>query len=239
MPALDMLELFDPVADHPLVRMVSLMDHSPGRRPVRRSRLSIAALRAAGRAGREEIERRIVGVAGDSAHGCAIPTAAPCWTAWPAVTSRWPATTTGPRRRSPRMLADGIGISEFPVTMAAAARGASAAGMQVIAGAPNIVRGGSHSGNVSAADLVGDRRGRCVRLRLCAAQPGRGGVPMCAPDHVCRSAIALVTDQPARMAGLDDRGRMSAGQRADLVRVRLHDGLPVVRQVWRAGERVA
>ena len=35
------------------------------------------------------------------------------------------------------------------------------------------------------------------------------------------------------------RGRLEAGQRADLVRVRLHDGLPVVRQVWRAGERVA
>jgi alpha-D-ribose 1-methylphosphonate 5-triphosphate diphosphatase len=49
----------------------------------------------------------------------------------------------------------------------------------------------------------------------------------------------MVTERPARMAGLDDRGRLEAGQRADLVRVRLHDGLPVVRQVWRAGERVA
>jgi alpha-D-ribose 1-methylphosphonate 5-triphosphate diphosphatase len=49
----------------------------------------------------------------------------------------------------------------------------------------------------------------------------------------------MVTERPARMAGLDDRGRLEPGQRADLVRVRLHDGLPVVRQVWRAGERVA
>ena len=52
-------------------------------------------------------------------------------------------------------------------------------------------------------------------------------------------ALALVTDRPARLAGLADRGRIAPGQRADLVRVRLFDGLPVVRQVWRAGERVA
>ena len=51
-------------------------------------------------------------------------------------------------------------------------------------------------------------------------------------------AIALITDRPARMAGLPDRGRVVPGLRADLVRVRLHDGLPIVRQVWRAGERV-
>ncbi len=51
-------------------------------------------------------------------------------------------------------------------------------------------------------------------------------------------AVALVTDSPARMAGLADRGRIDAGLRADLVRVRVHDGLPIVRQVWRAGERV-
>ena len=49
--------------------------------------------------------------------------------------------------------ADGIRISEFPVTMEAA-KAAKAAGMQVIAGAPNIVRGGSHSGNVAAVDLL-------------------------------------------------------------------------------------
>ena len=51
-------------------------------------------------------------------------------------------------------------------------------------------------------------------------------------------AVALISDRPARMAGLPDRGRIEAGLRADLVRVRVHDGLPVVRQVWRAGERV-
>ncbi len=52
-------------------------------------------------------------------------------------------------------------------------------------------------------------------------------------------AVAMVTDAPARMARLDDRGRIAPGLRADLVRVRVHEGLPLVRRVWRAGETVA
>ena len=48
-----------------------------------------------------------------------------------------------------------------------------------------------------------------------------------------------MTDAPARMARLPDRGRIEAGLRADLVRVRVHEALPVVREVWRDGERVA
>lgn len=48
----------------------------------------------------------------------------------------------------------------------------------------------------------------------------------------------MVSDRPAQMAGLPDRGRLQAGMRADMVRVRVHQDLPVVRQVWRSGERV-
>jgi alpha-D-ribose 1-methylphosphonate 5-triphosphate diphosphatase len=61
----------------------------------------------------------------------------------------------------------------------------------------------------------------------------------CAQRIGLPQAVALVTERPARLAGLDDRGTLHPKQRADLVRVRVHDGLPVVRQVWRAGERVA
>ena len=122
----------------------------------------------------------------------------------------------------------------------AAAAAAKARGMDVIAGAPNIVRGGSHSGNVAAAELV-----------------AAGAVDAFASDYVPTSlveaafrsvetagiglprAVALVTDRPARLAGLADRGRLEPGLRADLVRVRVFEGLPVVREVWRAGERVA
>jgi alpha-D-ribose 1-methylphosphonate 5-triphosphate diphosphatase len=142
-----------------------------------------------------------------------------------------------------RNAADGIRISEFPVTLAAA-RAARALGVAVVAGAPNIVRGGSHSGNVAAADLV---RAEAVdvlasdyvpaALIEAAWRTGDGaGLPL--PE-----AVAMITDRPARMVGLNDlndRGRIAAGLRADLVQLRpLDDGLPVVRRVWRAGERVA
>jgi alpha-D-ribose 1-methylphosphonate 5-triphosphate diphosphatase len=61
----------------------------------------------------------------------------------------------------------------------------------------------------------------------------------CAQRIGLPEAVALVTERPARLAGLNDRGALQPEHRADLVRVRVHDGLPVVRQVWRAGERVA
>ena len=135
--------------------------------------------------------------------------------------------------------ADGIRISEFPVSMLAASA-ARARGMQVIAGAPNIVRGGSHSGNVAAADLV--RVGAvdafasdyvpASLVEAAFACVGQTGITL---PH----GVALVTDHPAGMAGLTDRGRIEVGRRADLVRVRVHEGLPIVRQVWRGGERVA
>jgi alpha-D-ribose 1-methylphosphonate 5-triphosphate diphosphatase len=135
-------------------------------------------------------------------------------------------------------LADGILVSEFPVTEAAAAAG-RAGGMRIIAGAPNLVRGGSHTGNVAAAALL--RAGLvdalasdyvpCSLVEAAFAVAAAAWLPL--PE-----AVALVSLNPARMAGLDDRGAVSPGQRADLLRVRLHGGQPIVRQVWRAGERV-
>ena len=50
-------------------------------------------------------------------------------------------------------LGNGIAISEFPTTMEAA-RHASENGMLVLMGAPNVVRGGSHSGNISALEIA-------------------------------------------------------------------------------------
>jgi alpha-D-ribose 1-methylphosphonate 5-triphosphate diphosphatase len=52
-------------------------------------------------------------------------------------------------------------------------------------------------------------------------------------------AVAMVTSRPAAVAGLADRGRIAAGLRADLVRVRLLRGRPIVREVLVEGRRVA
>ena len=234
-PALDMLALFDTVADHALVRMVSLMDHSPG--VGQYANLDFyRSLRRRGGLDDAHIERRILELQAQRER-TRIPHRRALLDR---IAGREIAVASHDDRTEEEIAenaADGIDISEFPVTMAAATA-AKAAGMQVIAGAPNIVRGGSHSGNVAASDLLEN-----------------GAVDAFASDYVPNSlveaafqcaqriglpqAVALVTDRPARLAGLQDRGRLEAGHRADVVRVRLHDGLPVVRQVWRSGERVA
>ena len=135
-------------------------------------------------------------------------------------------------------LANGIRISEFPTTEEAA-RYASENGMTVLMGAPNIVRGGSHSGNVSAETVaregyLGALSSDYVPISLISAVFSlneRGIMPL--PE-----AMNLVSSHPAEAVGLDDRGRIAEGLRADLVRIRRLDDVPVVRNVWREGERV-
>jgi alpha-D-ribose 1-methylphosphonate 5-triphosphate diphosphatase len=122
----------------------------------------------------------------------------------------------------------------------AAARAAKARGMDVIAGAPNIVRGGSHSGNVAAADLVRAGAVDALASDYVPASLVEAAFRIAeAAEISLPAAIALITDTPARLARLPDRGRLAPGLRADFVQVRLFEGLPVVRRVWRAGERVA
>jgi alpha-D-ribose 1-methylphosphonate 5-triphosphate diphosphatase len=234
-PAADMLALFDTVADHPLVRMVSLMDHSPG--VGQYANLDFYRdLRRRGGLDDATIERRIGELQAQRAKLRAPNRQA----LLQRVRGRNIALASHDDRTEEEIAeneADGIRVSEFPVTMQAA-RAAKAANMDVIAGAPNIVRGGSHSGNVAAADLLASE---AVDAFASDYVPNSliEAAFLCADRIGLPRAIALVSEQPARLAGLTDRGRIAPGQRADLVRVRLHDTLPVVRQVWRAGERVA
>jgi alpha-D-ribose 1-methylphosphonate 5-triphosphate diphosphatase len=113
--------------------------------------------------------------------------------------------------------------------------------VEVIAGAPNIVRGGSHSGNLAAADLVRERAVDALASDYVPAALVEAAWRCVAETGIALpAAVAMVTDRPARMCRLTDRGRIEAGLRADLAQVRpLDDGIPVVRRVWRAGERVA
>jgi alpha-D-ribose 1-methylphosphonate 5-triphosphate diphosphatase len=239
LPAPDMPALLEPVADHPRVRMVSLMDHSPGVGQYRDLDRYRALRQRQTRMSDEEVEARIEALLDQHARlrepqrrhvlarlaHRALPIASH---------------DDDDADEVARNAADGIRISEFPVTMAAA-RAARALGVAVIAGAPNIVRGGSHSGNVAAADLVREEAvdvlasdyvpAALVEAAWCAAANAALALP---------EAVAMITDRPARMVGLGDRGRIAAGLRADLVQVRpLEGGLPVVRRVWRAGGRVA
>ncbi|MDR3533453.1 MAG: alpha-D-ribose 1-methylphosphonate 5-triphosphate diphosphatase [Rhodopila sp.] len=235
-PALDMLDLFDPVADHPLVRMISLMDHSPGVGQYADMDF-YRKLRRQGGLDEATVERRIKEMQDQRAR-LRDPNRK-------ALLDRVRGTTIALASHDDRTeeeiaenAADGIRISEFPVTMEAATA-AKRAGMQVIAGAPNIVRGGSHSGNVNAVDLL--RAGAVDAFASDYVPPSLVEAAFqCAREEgiSLSSAVAMISDHPARMSGLPDRGRLETGLRGDLVRVRLHGTLPIVRQVWRAGERV-
>ncbi|MDX1780714.1 MAG: alpha-D-ribose 1-methylphosphonate 5-triphosphate diphosphatase [Thalassovita sp.] len=109
----------------------------------------------------------------------------------------------------------GVTIAEFPETRAAAqvARGQ---GDAVVLGAPNVVRGGSHSGNASAAELL--REGLCDALASDYHYPAPRQAALILADEIgIERAWALVSEGPARVLGLQDRGVIAPGKRADLV----------------------
>ncbi len=134
----------------------------------------------------------------------------------------------------------GVRVAEFPTSLEAA-RASHQAGMSVLMWAPNVVRGKSHSGNISARDLAA--AGVLDVLSSDYVPFSLIHAPFILADDVegieLPQAIAMVTATPARTVGLNDRGRIAAGLRADLVRVHRHKGVPVVRGVWREGRRVA
>jgi len=236
-PAHDVIDLVEPVIDHPRVRMVSFMDHSPGvgqyadinnYRKIRR------------RAGMTEvqIEDRIVTLL-EQRERLRRPNRDALLTLVRHLDVSLASHDDQTVENIEENVADGIMISEFPVRMEAALA-ARASGMTIIAGAPNIVRGGSHSGNVGAAEMV--RAGAVDAFAsdyvpAALVEAAFLSVEQC--DLTLPEAVAMITDAPARMARLADRGRIEMGLRADILRVRVFEGTPVVRQVWRAGERVA
>jgi alpha-D-ribose 1-methylphosphonate 5-triphosphate diphosphatase len=114
------------------------------------------------------------------------------------------------------------------------------AGILVLMGAPNVVRGGSHSGNVAASDLAregvldilsSDYVPASLLMGAFALADQVGAISL--PD-----AVRTVTLNPAKATGLDDRGAIEKGMRADLLRIELADNLPIVREVYRGGERI-
>jgi alpha-D-ribose 1-methylphosphonate 5-triphosphate diphosphatase len=136
-------------------------------------------------------------------------------------------------------LAAGVSIAEFPTTREAA-QSAHRNGLAVLMGAPNVVRGKSHSGNISAADIAASGHLDVLSSDYVPASllPAVFRLADNVPGMTLPQAVRLVTHNPARAVGLSDRGVIEPRRRADLVQLRLMDGLPVVRRVWREGERV-
>ncbi|MBR7782187.1 alpha-D-ribose 1-methylphosphonate 5-triphosphate diphosphatase [Undibacterium luofuense] len=134
-------------------------------------------------------------------------------------------------------VADGVCISEFPTTLAAA-RAAREHGLAVVMGAPNCVRGGSHSGNVSAAELAREGLLDMFSSDYVPSSLLQAAFMLQQYGYSLPEAIATVSATPAAAIALDDRGQIATGLRADFLRVRVHDGIPVVLGVWKSGQRV-
>ncbi|MFU8825853.1 amidohydrolase family protein, partial [Yoonia sp.] len=111
----------------------------------------------------------------------------------------------------------GAHICEFP-TSVAAAHAARTAGEPVLMGAPNIVRGGSQSGNIAAMELV--EEGLCDALISDYYIPALAQAAWVIADARALSfahAWEMISTRPAQIMGLSDRGSLTEGRRADLV----------------------
>ena len=134
----------------------------------------------------------------------------------------------------------GVDISEFPVLLDTA-RAARAMGFHTVVGAPNILLGGSHSGNMSAAEAICDGSADILcsdyyppsMLHGVFAMVRRHGMPL-------HEMVNKATRNPARAVRIDrDYGSIEVGKAADLIIVDEVDGYPVVTDVLVDGKPTA
>lgn len=237
LPAPNAQALFEPFINNQRVRLISLMDHTPGQRQW--SNIEHARTYYTGKKGWTDarFEQEIA----------IAPQRQAQWADTNREFFRRYAIESGlalathddtTEEQVNQAHAEGASISEFPTTLLAA-RQAKALGLATIAGAPNIVRGGSHSGNVAAADLA--HHGLLDVLSSdyvpCSLINAAWLLTQCTQMSLPQ-ALATVTSAPAKAAGLSDRGSIQVGLRADLVRVREVAGMPAVKDVWVQGIRV-
>ncbi len=133
--------------------------------------------------------------------------------------------------------AHGVRMAEFPTTLEAA-EACRATGIAVIMGAPNLIRGGSHSGNVAARELAEAGLLDILSSDYVPAALLMGAVRLGEIWGDMARGLATVTATPAAAVGMTDRGRIAVGLRADLVRFRVVRGTPVIRAVWAKGRQV-
>jgi len=134
---------------------------------------------------------------------------------------------------------DKVAIAEFPTTVEAA-EALHANNIRVLMGAPNLVRGGSHAGNVATVELAEAGVLDVMSSDYIPSSLLNAAIrlPKAVPAIDLAAAVRTVTKTPAEAVGLDDRGEITAGKRADLIRVRVAGDVPMVRSMWRAGERM-
>ncbi|QIE43158.1 alpha-D-ribose 1-methylphosphonate 5-triphosphate diphosphatase (plasmid) [Rhodobacteraceae bacterium SC52] len=132
----------------------------------------------------------------------------------------------------------GIRLAEFPTTREAAIA-CKDAGISVIMGAPNLVRGGSHSGNVAAMELAQDGLLDMLSSDYIPASLLMAAVQLGEIWGNMARGLATVSHAPAQGVGLLDRGCLKEGLKADVIRFGIEDSVPVLRGVWAHGRQVA
>ena len=132
---------------------------------------------------------------------------------------------------------NGVGFAEFPTTVEAAAT-CRIHGIAVMMGAPNLIRGGSHSGNVAAEDLAKADLLDIVSSDYVPSALLLSAFRLADIWNDLPRAIATVTCNPASAVRLHDRGALKRGLRGDVLRVRKIGGTPLLRGVWSQGNKV-
>jgi alpha-D-ribose 1-methylphosphonate 5-triphosphate diphosphatase len=132
---------------------------------------------------------------------------------------------------------NGVGFAEFPTTFAAA-QACHENGIAVMMGAPNLIRGGSHSGNVAAEDLAKADLLDIVSSDYVPSALLLSAFRLAKLWNDLPRAIATVTANPANAARLTDRGALSIGLRGDVLRVREMVQTPLLCGVWSQGRKV-
>lgn len=232
------LQMFEELVDHELVKLVSVMDHTPGQRQfvkIEKYReyyqgkyhLSDAEMEAfihkqTTNAAKysEEFRKSIVGM---------------CQSKGIALASHDDATAAHVNESA----AAGMTIAEFPTTREAADL-SHQLGLNVLMGAPNIVRGGSHSGNIAAAELA---RHGVLDILSSDYYPSSllqavHGLTTMEQGYSLPRAVSTVSLAPATAVGLHDRGEIAIGKRADLIQVKDLGKQFIVKQVFSQGQRV-
>ena len=235
----NLMEQFMPLVDEPLVRLVSVMDHTPGQRQFvdtarhrrfhqERSGLSDEEMNAylvRKRRAQETFSVRHRAMIVDALRGKAM-----------ALASHDDAT----ENHVEEAVRDGVRIAEFPTTLVAG-MAARRRGLTILMGAPNLLLGGSHFRNVSAASLA--RYGLLDVLSSDYVPSSLlQGIFLLVNDlrvMALPEAVAIATANPANAVNLDDRGEVAVGKRADFIRCRETGDIVVLRETWREGRRVA
>ncbi len=131
----------------------------------------------------------------------------------------------------------GVHFAEFPTT-AEAAQACRDHRIKVMMGAPNLIRGGSHSGNIAAQALAEDGLLDILSSDYVPSSLLSGALALGAVWGDLARSIATVTAAPAEATGLVDRGHLAIGRRADVIRVKMIGATGAVRGVWVGGHRV-